>query len=263
MEDGEELGRGGFGTVWLQRCRKGPKEGQLRAVKSIRCSGGAVSPSSECVRELEAIDKFSQLPYHHCFVQSFGWYETSDTVFVVMEYFEHGDLQQFLGSLQFMHHHRFAHRDLKPQNILVQTLGPRRTSVGAGTPGYMAPEAQGIFTPGDMSISRSERAAYIYAVDIWAVGIIALRMVSNAGAFDSSEDFFTYVVAGRPFCLPETTNSASPEFKDFVHRPLAPSAPQRITAEAALQHTWVLSRTSDTIESDTDSESIAAGNSIS
>lgn len=54
-----ELGSGGCGSVWLEKCVSGRKEGSLRAVKEIRCQSGT-KPSSACVRVLEAIGKFSQ-----------------------------------------------------------------------------------------------------------------------------------------------------------------------------------------------------------
>jgi serine/threonine protein kinase len=66
-----------------------------------------------------------------CFVKSFGWYDTDESVFITMEYFPLGDLQNYLSSplpetdvqqitsqilegLLFMHDNAFAHRDLKP-----------------------------------------------------------------------------------------------------------------------------------------------------
>ena len=61
-----------------------------------------------------------------------GWYENSDSVFLAMEYFPNGDLQnyiargivedeaklicaQLLDGLRLMHSFGFTHRDLKPQ----------------------------------------------------------------------------------------------------------------------------------------------------
>ncbi|KAK3378969.1 hypothetical protein B0T24DRAFT_694261 [Lasiosphaeria ovina] len=92
------LGRGSFGTVWLERCTSRLMKDQdpLRAVKVIKCRTGG-SPSSECARELEAIGKFSQEPYRHYFVQSFEWYETNNIAFVAMNFVEHGGLKGFMG----------------------------------------------------------------------------------------------------------------------------------------------------------------------
>jgi serine/threonine protein kinase len=67
-------------------------------------------------------------------VEFLGWYETAQSLFIAMEYFEYGDLQkhiigtgpcsendakmiayQLLEGLGVMHEMGFAHRDLKPQ----------------------------------------------------------------------------------------------------------------------------------------------------
>jgi serine/threonine protein kinase len=80
------------------------------------------------------------LKYVHCFVQSFGWYDTEDALFITMEYFEHGDLQnylfhspplseapaaeviyQILEGVSYLHENLFSHRDLKPSVYLLPT----------------------------------------------------------------------------------------------------------------------------------------------
>ena len=64
-------------------------------------------------------------------MRSFGWYENDANIFIAMEYFSYGDLQNYLLSpiseaevqeitsqvlegLLFMHDNGFVHRDLKP-----------------------------------------------------------------------------------------------------------------------------------------------------
>jgi serine/threonine protein kinase len=145
-----QLGSGSFGTVWLEKCVEGQKLGQLRAVKEILKPEGTRTIDYE--RELEAIAKFShekvrlytpghgnpvqrqqltRAQYVHCFVKSYGWFETASTVFIAMEYLSLGDLRKYMETsfpelevvhmvfqisegLEFMHLNGFAHRDLKP-----------------------------------------------------------------------------------------------------------------------------------------------------
>ena len=145
----KDLGRGSFGTVWLERCLTDEGKARVRAVKEIRKSPQYSKPI-DYSRELEAIAKFSQprvrLPlcsltlchtiadlvqYDGCFVKSFGWYENAEAVFIAMEYIPCGDLQKYmtkplpeteaqqitfqvLEGLALMHENGFAHRDLKP-----------------------------------------------------------------------------------------------------------------------------------------------------
>jgi serine/threonine protein kinase len=81
-------------------------------------------------------------------VRSFGWYENDTSVFIAMEYFPCGDLQdyllplisegevqeitsQVLEGLSFMHDNGFAHRDLKPTvSICLDAYDRSRTSSG-------------------------------------------------------------------------------------------------------------------------------------
>jgi hypothetical protein len=52
------IGRGSYGTVWLEQCVEGEREVKLRAVKQIPKAQKASKPI-DYNRELEAIAKFS------------------------------------------------------------------------------------------------------------------------------------------------------------------------------------------------------------
>ena len=60
----KHLGGGGYGDVWLQRCVKGKRRYESRAVKVIVLDGGGVGRGGKgqinYIRELETIAKFSQ-----------------------------------------------------------------------------------------------------------------------------------------------------------------------------------------------------------
>ena len=67
-------------------------------------------------------------------MKSFGWYEDAEAIYIAMEYFQHGDLHNYLSNtksrlpveeaqeltrqilegLAHMHTNGFAHRDIKP-----------------------------------------------------------------------------------------------------------------------------------------------------
>ena len=93
-------------------------------------------------------------------------------------------LQQVCSGLTYMHEQGFAHRDLKPDNILIDRGTNRFTAkiadVGlskfsshglmqtfAGSFTYMAPELWG---------TRELKLNYTKAVDVWSMGIIAVEL---------------------------------------------------------------------------------------
>jgi serine/threonine protein kinase len=130
---GEIVGVGSFGRVYREKCVQGQRDAGFRAVKDIIKVDGSRSSIKTLQRELEAIARFSQEKFRHCFVRSYGWYQTENAICIAMEFLELGDLRKYLLShdpleekdareitfqmleaLKFMHFNKFAHRDLKP-----------------------------------------------------------------------------------------------------------------------------------------------------
>ncbi|CAH0033640.1 unnamed protein product [Clonostachys rhizophaga] len=289
----KKLGSGSFGCVWLEERLDGDDTGRLRAVKEITKSREGKRSEIDYNRELEAIAKFSHSKYVHCFVQSFGWYESENTIFITMEYIEKGDLQsylvrpfpeeevkqiafQLLEGLEYMHENGFAHRDLKPANILVSEPSPNwwvkisdfgiskraeeatayRTFVG--TRGYLAPEILGIYSIADMNnISSSQTlddssSLYTVSVDLWALGAIIYRLLTNEILFGDPRDLAKYVAAGHPF--PRAIASelgASEACVDFLENIMARSPNSRPSSSEALRHPW-LSELQDPVDTTID-----------
>ncbi|KAL8969166.1 MAG: hypothetical protein Q9183_002124 [Haloplaca sp. 2 TL-2023] len=130
----QELGRGGFGTVYMET----EKKGSVRAVKELPKHAGR-GKTMDFLPEVLAMAHFSKEEAY--FVKLLGWYQTKAHIYIAMEYFSEGDLfarvvqpipeaevrrisHQLLEGLDFMHRKNFTHRDLKPSNILVVTTAP-------------------------------------------------------------------------------------------------------------------------------------------
>ncbi|KAI1421312.1 kinase-like domain-containing protein [Xylaria sp. FL1777] len=287
------LGRGGFGSVWLEVCVSGPKQGEFRAVKEIK-KQEIWTDTIDYGRELQAVAKFSHHKYSHCFVQSSGWWDDDSSVYIAMEYLQLGDLQNFLKEalseddtkqitnqivegLSFMHEQRFAHRDLKPQNILVRRGRPEwwvkiadfglskrlesntalRTQIG--TPAYVAPEVLGIFTLDDLNLPPGTIQGYSMAVDIWSLGLIVYRMRTGQAAFEDSRDLSQFVVLGKPLSKELlASHGASTACTKFIESCLIPSPSQRPTVDQLVSDAWLSASTEapslDSVQNETPTE---------
>ncbi|KAI9687134.1 MAG: hypothetical protein M1822_002545 [Bathelium mastoideum] len=191
-----------------------------------------------------------------------------------MEYFPEGDLHmylqkirsemppeearqvtyQILEGLYFMHKNGFAHRDIKPGNILIKSRPPeekwwvkladfgisKRAEDGngpstiKGTRGFMAPELQGF---GDTS--QGDGLIDFQAADMWALGEVTFQMLHGEYAFPNQRAFASYST-GNDICpsaklIPSAGESAA----NFVARLMVVAPQIRITAFDALNHSWM------------------------
>ncbi|KAI9667449.1 MAG: hypothetical protein M1821_000265 [Bathelium mastoideum] len=261
------IGGGGFGAVWLEKCVHGQRSGELRAVKQISMTSSTRLRPGNFSRELEAIAKFSHEKYDSCFVKSFGWFALQDAFFITMEFLEQGDLahhlrqapelaeneaasiiHQVVEGLNFMHGNDFAHRDLKPGNLLIKSQPPQdwwikiadfgiSKRIGEeshisnslkGTLGFIAPELLGFGERG------TDKAA-----DMWSLGEIAFQLMTKVPTFQNPGMLFKYVQDPRIFPvarLQERRTSSIAE--EFIRQVMAPTPGERLTAEEALLHGW-------------------------
>ncbi|KAH6665638.1 calcium/calmodulin-dependent protein kinase [Halenospora varia] len=225
----KELARGTYGVVTLEKRRPTSipeleSQHNIRAVKKIRKTviGGN---KWDYKKELETMTKFSHPRYAPYFVRTYGWFENTQSVFITMEYFPLGDLHNFMRRLppfsegdskqivrqllegvEFMHESGFAHRDIKPGNILVESNSPewlikiadfgisKRAQEGetdfrthVGTSGYIAPEVIGFFSENGSAVP------YSVAVDIWAIGIITVELLLKRLPFINIYDLTRYL----------------------------------------------------------------------
>ncbi|KAG9255484.1 calcium/calmodulin-dependent protein kinase [Emericellopsis atlantica] len=274
---GRIIGRGSFGSVRIESCRtmlsgqQSQSRIRQRAVKKIS-KDSRHQGRWDYLKELETVIKFSHERYAPHFVRTEGWFENSEDVFITLEYLPLGDLQHFmknspafdeeavrritgqlLEGIAFMHDSGFAHRDLKPGNILVEAASPdwlvkiadfgisKRAQEGGtdlrtmqiGTFGYMAPEVMGFFSGNDPSV------AYSVTVDIWAIGIIAYELLFKRHPFVNVKDILDYVTGAEELRFSGRSELGTTEVcLDFLRSLLTPNPVTRPTAGAANNHSW-------------------------
>ncbi|MFY9570876.1 MAG: serine/threonine-protein kinase, partial [Blastocatellia bacterium] len=195
-----KLGRGSFGEVWL--AQRHTKITAINVALKIPITDVDIN-----VIKQEA-DLWVQASGHSNVLPIIEAEIYDDQVVIVSEYAPDGSLQEWLNlhngsapsvesavqmtlgilnGLEHLHGKKIIHRDLKPANILLQGNTPRLADFGlsrvvksgsvssivAGTPEYMAPEA--------FKGKRNERT------DLWSVGVILHQLVSGGLPFRSSD----------------------------------------------------------------------------
>uniref|UniRef100_A0A8C2C1G7 protein kinase C n=1 Tax=Cyprinus carpio TaxID=7962 RepID=A0A8C2C1G7_CYPCA len=189
------LGRGHFGKVLLSEYKRSGKVYAIKALKKGDIVARDEVESLLCEKRIFETVNSTQHPF---LVNLFACFQTPEHVCFVMEYTAGGDLMMHIHAdvfsetrsvfysacvvlgLQFLHDKKIVYRDLKLDNLLLDTEGyvkiadfglckegmghDDRTSTFCGTPEFLAPE---VLT--DTSYTR--------AVDWWGLGVLIYEML--------------------------------------------------------------------------------------
>jgi len=257
-ELGKELGRGGFSVV-----RKGKNKitGEEFAVKCINKKNLKKDELQLLTREINIMQKLR----HKSIIHLIDIFETPAELFLVMELVSGGELfdqivergnysesdaanliRQILEGVSYMHKHGVVHRDLKPENLLCAAAGVIKIAdfglskdvesgnlqTSCGTPSYVAPE---VLLGGQ----------YDNEVDIWSIGVITYVLLCGFTPFygDNQRQLFERILHAKfDFPAPEW-DDVSANAKDFIKKILVVNPVDRLTAEQALTHPWIMEQT--------------------
>ncbi|XP_008999882.1 serine/threonine-protein kinase N2 isoform X8 [Callithrix jacchus] len=208
------LGRGHFGKVLLAEYRHTNEMFAIKALKKGDIVARDEVDSLMCEKRIfETVNSVR----HPFLVNLFACFQTKEHVCFVMEYAAGGDLMMHIHTdvfsepravfyaacvvlgLQYLHEHKIVYRDLKLDNLLLDTEGfvkiadfglckegmgyGDRTSTFCGTPEFLAPE---VLT----------ETSYTRAVDWWGLGVLIYEMLVGESPFpgDDEEEVFDSIV---------------------------------------------------------------------
>uniref|UniRef100_A0A182QFD5 protein kinase C n=1 Tax=Anopheles farauti TaxID=69004 RepID=A0A182QFD5_9DIPT len=208
------LGRGHFGKVILAQYKN---TGEYFAIKALKKGDIIARDEVESLLSEKRIFEVANTMRHPFLVNLFSCFQTDQHVCFVMEYAAGGDLMMHIHTdvfsepravfyaacvvlgLQYLHESKIIYRDLKLDNLLLDTEGyvkiadfglckegmgfGDRTGTFCGTPEFLAPE---VLT----------ETSYTRAVDWWGLGVLIFEMLVGESPFpgDDEEEVFDSIV---------------------------------------------------------------------
>jgi len=199
----KEIGQGSYGKATLVQ----DTENKLYVMKTIDMSSMDKKQRRDAINEVRVLS-FLKHPYIVSYRESFS---ENNTLAIVMDYADGGDLYQRIGAtrkagqtlgerpilrwfteaslaLKYMHDKHVLHRDLKSQNLFLTSSDRMRIGdfgiskvlentaafarTAIGTPYYLSPEI-------------CQEKPYSFGSDVWALGCVLYEMAALKVPFDA------------------------------------------------------------------------------
>ena len=210
------MGAGAFGTAWLVEYRRASVESPEKprpqyALKSL--DKAAVQRGRWTAVVMREKEILASLAPHPCVVALHNTYQDEKHLFMLMELVAGGELYQLMlkqgrfsepkakfysaciaSALAHLHRQRVVYRDLKPENLLLDSRGylklidmgfAKRLAAGTktftmcGTPYYLAPE-------------MIQHFGHDLSLDWWTLGVVTFEMLAGNPPFLGGSEIEVY-----------------------------------------------------------------------
>lgn len=252
-----KLGSGAYGEVHLAESH----DGQLVAIKSIHV-GRRCGPTNR--QRVSNETSTMRLLRHKNIIALKEIIETSDCIHVVMEYANGGDIRsylntsgplpetqarsvfgQLLSAVRLAHQRGVVHRDLKLDNILLDSLGEIKLA-DWGLAAKWSPESRLTEFVGSAHYAAPEiilQRPYVGPeADCWSLGVILYGLVAATLPFNShradpsSDPELRRQICGAIYPQPP---DISPSCASLIAGLLTVDSHRRFTVDDAAQHPWM------------------------
>ncbi|KAJ5067368.1 protein kinase [Anaeramoeba ignava] len=236
-----------------------PETGKEVAIKIIP-KNKVTAKSTTLIRSEREI-AILKLFNHPNIVKIFEVFESDEYLFLVMEYMQKGELldyliskkaisttqslfffQQIIYAVEYSHSHLISHRDLKLENILLDSFGNVKIvdfgmaglvdnqnllNTSCGSPHYVAPEVV------------TGKSYDPFKADIWSCGIILYVLLVGRLPFDA--DSIQEVLIQITQNEPEIPSHLSPDKSQLLQGMLQKDPQKRMTIQEIKENPWFCS----------------------
>lgn len=263
------IGEGAHGKVFLVQ-DKVSKE--LRAIKTFKKS---IKTSFVVEQRIESEMAILEKIDHPHVIKIYEYYSTQDNFYFVSDYCKGGTLSklyeseewkkdltqkkyksreiktavlmfQMLSAINYCHNINVMHRDLKPNNIMLDDKKkegyPNVKLIDFGTAKifYNYLQYQFVGTPHYVAPEIIKGEGYNEKVDLWSSGVIMYLLLSGRHPFEgkTASEIYDRIKLGRFDIESEPFNNFSDPCKDLLKKLFKQNPSDRVSAGEALEHNW-------------------------
>jgi len=241
----DKLGEGTYGIVYKA---KNKETGDIVALKRIRLESEDEGVPCTAIREISLLKELN----HPNIVRLYDVIHSEKKLTLVFEYLDQ-DLKKYLDECRgeiplaltksflfqllkgvaFCHEHKVLHRDLKPQNLLINRKGELKLAdfglaraFGIPVRSYSHEVVTLWYRPPDVLLGSRK---YSTPIDIWSAGCIFAEMVTGRPLFpgkDTNDQLYRIIkLMGTPTEENWPTITELPDFKNLANFPVFPTKP--------------------------------------